>query len=166
MIKFLVVETGTCRILFQCRNSVRDEPINKVMQLLTPILASIRVLQDQLRSQLHEIQLGASIALISCHGYGGCFTLIVRGQRRSYVQIKALRKAVCQFIHVLCGGPCWQRLRLTFSGGEASAAAAAATNETLQKCIDIMLRRHKAHWKQYLRIGSTFNPQLHWRQIP
>ena len=158
MIKFLVVETGTCRILFQCRNSVRDDPINKVMQLLTPILASIRVLQDQLRSQLHEIQLGASIALISCHGYGGCFTLIVRGQRRSYVQIKALRKAVCQFIHVLCG-PCWQRLKTTVVGE-------AATNETLQKCIDIMLRRHKAHWKQYLRIGSTFNPQLHWRQSP
>ena len=61
---------------------------------------------------MHEIQLGANIALISCHSYGGCYTLIVRGQRRSYVQIKALRKAVCQFIHVLCG-PCWQRLKTT-----------------------------------------------------
>ena len=135
MVKILVVETGTCRILFQCLSSARDDPINKVMQVLTPILASIRVLQDQLGSQLHEIQLGASIALISCHGYGGCFTLIVRGQRRSYVQIKALRKAVCQFIHVLCG-PCWQRLKTTIVVGEEDA-----TNETLQKCIDIMLRR-------------------------
>ena len=98
---------------------------------------SLRSLRDQLDSQVHEIRFGANIALISCHSYGGCFTLIVTGQSHSYVQIKALRKAVCQFIHVLCG-PCWQRLKTTIVVGEEDA-----TNETLQKCIDIMLRRHQ-----------------------
>ena len=135
MIQILVLETNTCRVLFQNRNDDANDPIDKIIQSLTPILVSLRSLRDQLDSQVHEIQFGANIALISCHSYGGCFTLIVTGQSHSYVQIKALRKAVCQFIHVLCG-PCWQRLKTTIVVGEEDA-----TNETLQKCIDIMLRR-------------------------
>ena len=109
MIQILVVETFTCSVLFQSHDDA-SEPVDGIIQSLTPILVSLRTLQDQLDSQLHEIRVGANIALISCHSYGGCFTLIVRGQQHSYVQIKALRKAVCQFIHVLCG-LCWQRLK-------------------------------------------------------
>ena len=55
MIKILVVETNTCRVLFQSRGDREGQPseaVSKVIQLLTPILVSRRVLQDQLGSQV------------------------------------------------------------------------------------------------------------------
>ena len=54
MIKILVVETRTFRILFQSRE-VEGQPTeseSKMIQLLTPILVSQRILQDHFGSQV------------------------------------------------------------------------------------------------------------------
>ncbi len=138
--KILVLDESSSQILFHYGFSPWTCQVeNKVIQLVTPIQASQRVLQDELGSQVQEIQLGANNILISCHSFGDRrYTLLLLATATeeantsnrtsgSHVQIKALREVVCQFIHVLCG-PCWHRLKTT-----------ANINETLQKCIDLLL---------------------------
>ena len=83
---FLVLESTSSRILFHYGVENCEE---EVIQLVTPILVSQRLLQEELRSQVHEIQLGTNILQFICHSFAGTeYNLIVQGSKKNYQQIK------------------------------------------------------------------------------
>lgn len=120
----LVVEKTEILFAYD-ENLLRPEASDKVIQLVTPILVSQRVLQEELRSQVHEIKANNWILVISCHSFAGQnYSLICKGKAENVKPIRAFGNVACQFIHVLCG-PSWHRLKTSPN----------AVKETLANCI-------------------------------
>ena len=113
--------------------SGEEAEADKVIQLVTPILVSQRVLQEELASKVHEIKANNWILLISCHSFAGQnYNLILLCKEEQQQQIspaRAFRNVACQFIHVLCG-PSWHRLK-----------TCPAVKETLANCIRFVRQR-------------------------
>ena len=75
--KLLVLASHSSQVLYQYGWQKKNE--NKLMQLVTPILVSQRILQEELQTSIQEIRLGAHLIMLSRHHLQR-YTLIVQGK--------------------------------------------------------------------------------------
>ena len=75
--RVLVLESNSSKILFNFAKNEAKIDENLLIQLVTPILVSQRILLEEIDSQIQEIKLGSeNVVLFSKHSYG-TYTLIV-----------------------------------------------------------------------------------------
>lgn len=126
MLSLWIIESRTAQVLFSYPKSSNGS--SRIMQLVTPIILGQRVFREELHFEAMEVRVGANVLLVSSHL--DRYTLMVKGDAKAYIELKAFRKAACDLINLLCG-PCWHHLKTSSS-----------CNDSLSKCIEAVQRLH------------------------
>lgn len=84
---------------------------SNLLQLVTPLLLSQRILKQELKTSVREITIGSRRRLLlSTHLEH--YTLLIFDHDKSYFELKTFHKAVKDVINLICG-PSWSHLKTT-----------------------------------------------------